>query len=291
MISSLLCAAMAPEKNHMTTTITKKHTYEEIRNTVIDVLVAERPTRQLNVYPDLVGSVTDLLIIRGAPTQQNIMSGSGSNLMNDHDIELVRDVFWDLFRQGIVILGRNDMNQTWPAFRLSYNARETLARKSAYRFHDANSYLNLVKTEAPDISPIAEEYLAEAIATYYVERLLSACVMLGVAAEVEFIRLIDTGVANPAHTAIFQPIEKEPTMRRKILKFQAALPLLPKPLLLKSGEDLDTHINTIQSVLRVARNKAGHALANRTPIREQVYVYLQMFVPFAGHLSRLRNAL
>lgn len=275
----------------MTNTITKKHTYEEIRNTVIDALLAERPHRQINVYADLVGEVTDLLVIRGAPTERNMLSGSSGNLMNDHDTELVRDVFWDLFRQGVVILGRNDMNQSWPSFRLSYNAKETLAKRSPYRFHDVNSYLKLVKAAAPDLAPVTEEYLAEAVATYYVERLLSACVMLGVAAEVEFLRLIEIGIASPAYASVFKTIDKEPTVRRKVVKFQMALTTLPKLLLQQSGEDLDMHINSIQSVLRVAQNKAGHALADRTPSRETVYVNLQMFVPFVGHVSRLRNAL
>ena len=275
----------------MTTTITKEHTYEEIRNVVIDVLLDERPSRQMDVYSDLVGAVTGMLIKRGAPTKTNLMTGSAGNLMNDHDTEFVRDVFWDLFRQGIVILGRNDMNQIWPSFRLSHNARETLAKMSPYRFHDANSYLKLVKAEAPDLSAVTEEYLAEAIATYYVDRLLSACVMLGIAAEVEFVKLIETAVANPSYAPIFQAVEKERQLRQKIVRFQAALPSLPKAVLLKAGEDLDMQINSIQSVLRVARNKAGHALAGRTPIREQVYVYLQMFVPFVGHVARLRNAL
>jgi hypothetical protein len=46
----------------------------------------------------------------------------------------------------------------------------------------------------------------------------------------------------------------------------------------------------IQSVLRIARNEAGHPTA-ATPQREQVYVYLQIFVPFARQLMRLRMVL
>lgn len=80
---------------------------------------------------------------------------------------------------------------------------------------------------------------------------------------------------------------KERQLRQKIVRFQADLPSLPRAVSLKAGEDLEMHISSIQSVLRVARNKAGHAPAGRTPMREQV----QMFVPFAGHVSCLRNAL
>jgi len=46
----------------------------------------------------------------------------------------------------------------------------------------------------------------------------------------------------------------------------------------------------IQSVLRVARNEGGHPTA-ASPDREQVYVFLQLFVPFARQLMRLRKVL
>jgi hypothetical protein len=46
----------------------------------------------------------------------------------------------------------------------------------------------------------------------------------------------------------------------------------------------------IQSVLRIARNDAGHP-TSANPQREQVYVYMQLFVPFARQLMRLRKAL
>ena len=56
-------------------------------------------------------------------------------------------------------------------------------------------------------------------------------------------------------------------------------------------EDPDTHMTAIQSVLRIARNEDGHALSTKPPLREQVYVYLQLFVPFLGYVTRLRIAL
>jgi hypothetical protein len=65
---------------------------------------------------------------------------------------------------------------------------------------------------------------------------------------------------------------------------------LPK-LLDQAGEDLETHLTAIQSVLRVARNEAGHAMASTQPSREQVYVYLQLFIPYAGQIGRLRTLL
>ncbi len=58
----------------------------------------------------------------------------------------------------------------------------------------------------------------------------------------------------------------------------------------EATEDLDTNFLAIQAVLRIARNEAGHP-TGATPQRESVYVYLQLFVPFARQLMRLRRAL
>ena len=115
--------------------------------------------------------------------------------------------------------------------------------------------------------------------------------MLGVAAEVEFIRVIEQGANNVGFSEHFRATQNERFIRSKIIEFQKALPKLPKAIRAAAGEDPETHLNAIQSVLRIARNEAGHALLSKPPLREQVYVYLQMFIPFVGYVTRLRHAL
>jgi hypothetical protein len=137
----------------------------------------------------------------------------------------------------------------------------------------------------------AVPYLEEAVATFYADCLLASCIMLGVAAEIEFLRLIAVGLANQAYGASFAKADKERTIRQKILKFQNGLGALPQTLLEKIGEDIGTHLTAIQSILRVARNEAGHATIAKQPTREQVYVYLQLFVPFAEQVGKIRQAL
>jgi hypothetical protein len=238
--------------------LNETHSYEELRGVVIDILLQkEKITYGVGNYRYLVDGVAEVLLRRGAPFT-DIAHASGGVRMDDRDVELVRDIFWDLFRQGLVILGRDDMNDGWPNFRLSHNAKETLLNKSPYRFHNSASYLNLVKAEAPDISAAALEYLQEATATYYTDCLLASCVMLGVAAEIEFLRLIDAGAANPTHAPLFQPAAAERQLRQKIVKFQAALPSFPKFLLLHAGEDIDLHINTSPtSCTKQSRSRLG----------------------------------
>jgi hypothetical protein len=99
----------------------------------------------------------------------------------------VLEVFWDLFRQGAVTLGRDAHQMGWPWYRLSRFGQH-IAQQGPFRFHDARAYIHMVKNYVPDISPEAVTYLEEAVASFYADCLLASSVMLGVAAEAEFLR-------------------------------------------------------------------------------------------------------
>ncbi len=102
--------------------------------------------------------------------------------------------WWSAF----ITFGLDDWNPMWPFFRLSHFGQETLDAQKPYRFHDVTGYLAMIKAEVPDISAEAADYLEEAIASFFADCLLASCVMLGVAAEAEFSRLVDAAIAGPA---------------------------------------------------------------------------------------------
>jgi hypothetical protein len=60
------------------------------------------------------------------------------------------------------------------------------------------------------------------------------------------------------------------------------MPQFPKDAV----EDLETNLDAIQSVSRIARNDAGHPTA-AVPSREQVYVLLLLFVPFGRQVRKV----
>jgi hypothetical protein len=267
-----------------------QHGYEEIRETVIDILLGrEKVTYEPSQWAHLSSGVGEVFARRRAQPGQPVNRHDQTRL-DPHDAELVRDVFWDLFRQGFITLGLNDSNSGWPWFRLSHFGQRALLTQSPYRFHDTSSFLNLVKGQIPDVSQEALTYLEEAVAALYADCLLASCVMLGVAAEAELLRLLDVAAGSATHGANFAAIQKLSFIRPKITKFQAALQPLTPSLPKEAIEDLDTNLNMIQSVLRVARNESGHP-TGAAPQREQVYVFLQLFIPFARQLMRLRTAL
>jgi hypothetical protein len=270
-----------------------QHTYEEVRDVIMDVLLGRADAGEMpNSFEKLVTKVTFVFGRRSVPPGRAFNPADPPRI-HPYDAEFVRDVFWDLFRQGFITLGIDSShNAGWPWFRLSRFGAEALQNQSPYRFHDTASYLAIVKKEIPDISAEALAYLDEAVAALYADCLLASCVMLGVAAEAEFLRLLDVATASAAHGTTFAPVLREKFIRSKITKFHTALnPLLPTLQPRKDFEDLDTNLTLIQSVLRITRNDAGHPTAVPTPTREQVYVYLQMFIPFARQVMKLRSVL
>src|SRR5579859_3296157 len=158
------------------------HSYEELRSVVVDILVGRENTHYPpEQYSNLVSGVGEVLARRSSVAPEvPLTSSPGEIRLRPHDVELVRDVFWDLFRQGFITLGLNDNNEQWPWFRLTQYAKSTLAVQNPYRFHDTGSYLGLVRKSVLDISMNAVPYLEEAVATFYADCLLASCVMLGV---------------------------------------------------------------------------------------------------------------
>ncbi len=257
--------------------------YEEVRNVVVDILLGKvRLQNPVSQFVELLNGVHSIL---------SGNTGSGQNVNRTAINELTRDVFWDLFRQGYITLGLNHDNERWPFFRLSYFGQKTLAQRTPYRFHDSSSYLKLVHDQAPGLSRQAFRYLDEAVQTFYAGCLLASTVMLGVAAECVFEDFIETASALPSVGRKFHTVQKERFISGKIRKFVSVRDSLRENLDHNLFEDIETQFSPIQSVLRIARNETGHPSDSSPPSRENIYVNLQLFIPFAKKLAQLESAL
>src|SRR6185369_8274575 len=100
------------------------HTYEEIREVIIDILlkkeVVSHPPEQ---FGNLLSGAHEVFCRREIGPHVTRFDGPQQH---PQDGELIRDVFWDLFRQGVITLGMNNNNENWPFFRLSHLGKETL---------------------------------------------------------------------------------------------------------------------------------------------------------------------
>lgn len=269
----------------------RQHSYEELRDVVMDVL--HQGIAGNNQYETLVENVARVISKRegsGVNLGTGMAYQGAAGALHPHDRDKLLEIFWDLFRQGVITLGLNENNPQWPWFRLSrFGASE--AARQPFRFHDTTSYISLIKAAVPDLLLSSQMYIEEAVAAFYSGCFLASMVMLGVAAEAEFLRLIEVSNKNPKIGTSFDKAAKERFIRTKIEAFRKGLEPHLKALPESVKEDLDINLNAVQSIIRIARNEAGHPSGARPPSREQVYINLQIFVPYATQVRRLREEL
>jgi hypothetical protein len=233
------------------------HTYEEIRSVTIDILAGREQTayspEQFASVLHGVGEVLERREGRGGQDRHHEPQTSAS------DRELVREVFWDLFRQGIITLGLNDSNREFPFFKVSQFGKRILENENTYFFHDLSTYTTLIKSNVPNINDTTLLYLQEAMQSFKSGCMMAATVMLGVASEHSFLLLLEAAEANSTYGSKFANAVKQRTILQKFRKFKAALDQhimgdLPSEI----KEDLDIDFAGILSVIRTFRNDSGH---------------------------------
>lgn len=260
------------------------HSYEEIRDVVLDLLSGREGGGQgINQFEHLARAVALVFERRGNGQQS---SGNRSQQLAVEEKELTRDVFWDLFRQGIITLGWNNSNPNYPFFRISHHGKRLLADQEVYFFYDASSYEDAIRKEVPEIDDTTLIYLKEAMQAFRVGCLLSSSVMLGVATEHTFLLLIEIIGRSPEHGIIAAAVDKEKTILGKLNKFKNKLEPHVKALPSEIKEDMDTCFAGILSVIRNYRNQSGHP-TGKIINREQMYVLLNLFIPYCKKMYQL----
>lgn len=254
------------------------HSYEELRAAALDIVTGRECVAYTpNQYEHLSLGLGEVFARR----EQRIQPGhhGATYPLDAQDRETLLELFWDLFRQGIITLGMNDNNREFPFFRFTQAGQRMAVGGDAYFFHDVSSYEAAIRREIPRIDPATLTYLKEAMQAFRSGCLLSATVMLGVAAEHTFMLLLEVIEASPVHHATFRAVFGERTLLQKFNKFRNLLEPLVRGLPPEVREDLETHLAGVLSVIRTFRNNAGHPTGLVTD-REQTFVLLQLVIPY-----------
>ena len=265
------------------------HSYEELRAVVLDILSGrEEVAYPATQYEHLSLGLGEVFARR----EGRLMPGhhGATYHLDREDKDLLLELFWDLFRQGLITVGLNDSNREFPFFRISKLGRQIAASGDSYFFHDVSSYEAAVRKEVPDIDAASLAYLKEAMQAFRSGCLLSATVMLGVAAEHIFLLLIERVEESSIWAPVFKAVSSERTILQRFNKFRNILEQHLKALAPEVREDLDTHLSGVLSVLRTFRNSAGHP-TGLIMDREQVFVLLQLFIPYCKKQHQLMSAL
>ena len=254
------------------------HTYEELRAATLDILSGrEKVPYEPSQYENLSLGLGQVF----AQRENRIQPGhfGATYPLDAQDKELLLELFWDLFRQGVISLGMNDSNREFPFFHMTRLGRQLAQGQEAYFFHDVSSYETAIRREVPTIDGVTLLYLKEAMQAFRAGCMLSATVMLGVSLEHTFELLLEHLDAHPTHKTTFAPVFSERTLLRKFNKFRAIIDSMSKTLPAEIKEDIDTHFAGILSVIRTYRNESGHP-TGKIIDREQTFVLLQLFIPY-----------
>jgi hypothetical protein len=201
----------------------REHSYGELREAVIAVILDGRSGA--DTFDRLMErAALELRQRNGCAQRQRGSSRASAAQLHPNDSELVLEIVWDLFRQGILTLGEN--NPAKPGFRLT-RFGESALRDGPYCFHNNTGFMRALRSEADDISSGSVVYLREAVTAFYAGSLLSACVMLGIAAESEFLRLLHSAKSSKTHGHRFSQIGDGLDLEARISRFQEAI----KPIL------------------------------------------------------------
>jgi hypothetical protein len=263
------------------------HTYEELRAAALDVLARrEQVPHEPNQYENLslgIGHVFARREGRLQPGQFGAMCP-----LDAQDKQLLLELFWDLFRQGVISLGMNDSNREFPFFHLTRLGHQLAQGQEAYFFHDVSSYEAAIRKEVPTIDDVTLLYLKEAMQAFRAGCMLSATVMLGVSVEHTFEKMIENLKRHSTHKTTFASVFSERGLSRRFNKFRNVIDSLAKELPPAIKEDLDTHFAGILSVIRAYRNESGHP-TGKIIDREQTFVLLQLFIPYNKKIYQLRE--
>lgn len=258
------------------------HSYEEIRKVAIDLLSGrETSSYALTQYEHFRLGVGEVFAKRKGKTIE-----PHNFQLDGEDNEIFLEVFWDLFRQGIITLGMNNSNREFPFFRVTSLGKKILQNQSGYFFHDVSSYEEIIKSEIPLINEITLLYLKESMQAFQSGCLLSSTVMLGVATEHTFNLLLESIQESAPWKTTFLGVTKERGVLRKINKFRRILEKNISTLPQELKEDLDTQFAGIISIIRTFRNESGHP-TGKIISREQAFVLLQLFIPYCKKLYAL----
>lgn len=267
------------------------HSFEEIRAAALDLLAGrERASHELTQYQNLLVGVAEVFERRERRGQERSYQGGGAfgPSLSGNDRERFLEVFWTLFREGVITLGLNDSNREFPFFRVTEFGQRIVVHQQAYFFHDVSSYEALVRTEIPALDDTTVLYLKEAMQSFRTGCILASTVMLGVATEHTFLLLIERIGQSAVHSATFSQVANERTILQKVNKFKNILDQQTRQLPPEVREDLDTHFAGILSIIRTFRNQSGHP-TGKIVDREQAYVLLQLFIPYAKKMYQLMN--
>jgi hypothetical protein len=258
--------------------------YEELRPLTFEALRVITDPEQANVITT-INAVEKILLSRGIhkDNEEYIIPGrSERHRMPTVDREKVRQIINELVIEGVLSWGTDEMNTGLPWFTITEYGRSVIDNGTPQPY-DPDGFLAYLKSRVSNIDDIIIIYMTEALQTLRRNNLLSAAVMTGVASERAFELLLDAiakSVTGPGQTEKFEKLKNDTRTKRRFDEVKRVImQKIPEKKRNEIDENLESDLDGNFNLIRITRNDAGHP-TGKIPRREQVFVNLQLFVPY-----------
>ena len=227
-----------------------------------------------------------------ANTDSTVAESHPDRLLSDLDRERIRQLFWEFFIQGIIVIGQEGNDQIWPWYTVTEWGEKALEAGEVVP-HDPVGYIERVQSENPNLDPVMEFYLRESLQCFLTGTYTACAVMLGVASEKLILNLVDA-VAGALPKQNRRQRFEGATQNRHINRQWEELMKVLKPSFSKLPphvtEDIEIFINGVFHIIRRYRNQSGHP-SGKPVSREVAFANLQLFPSYASHINRLTEHL
>jgi hypothetical protein len=101
----------------------KKTRKQQLREIVLDLLAgrAKIPYYEIDQFAHLKIGVAEVLRRRSGGGSMDTL---GDPRLEGEDADILLEIFWDLFREGVITLGLNATNPEFPRFRIHSEAKK-----------------------------------------------------------------------------------------------------------------------------------------------------------------------
>lgn len=264
--------------------------YEELRPLVLEALkrLKGRPYIQL---VDAINETDQVAVSKGLMqgiTPWSFRDQATTHYMPVEDRETARQILMDYILSGLLTIGSDEQNYSFPFIRITDYGEECLASSEILPY-DPIGYLKRLRSEIKSIDKTTEMYLEESLQTFLRGNFLSSMVMLGVASEKTFLLLLDAltnAITDPDEKASFEQLKSDIRIKRKFDKVKAKIYSIRARLPNDLNNNLESNVEGIFHLIRISRNDAGHPTGRKIK-REDAYTNLQLFIPYCKAMYQL----
>lgn len=264
--------------------------YEELRPLVLEAIKLQMSSGNLQLV-DIINQTDTVARSKGFfvnVTPWRYGGFSTEHYMPIDDREKVRQIVWELILQGILAIGLNEMNPSFPFVSVTEHGRQVLDSGQTLPY-DPDGYLKRLKTEIPNLDPLIDMYVSESLQAYLKGLMFSSAVMLGVASEKAFLILLETftnAIIDPTKKARFQRLQENMRTKHKFDQMKNEIVALRASLPRDLSEDLESQFDGIFNLIRITRNDAGHPTGKKIE-RGVAYTNLQLFILYCKRIYGL----